>query len=71
MTTVHTTTPVLTHLAAFFARFSFSGLSHRTGRCEDLDHNVSREEPTRERLDCGAYNEAFIVQSWASYNPRY
>jgi len=35
------------------------------GEARDKDY-VSRN-----RCECGAYNEAFIVQHWTGYNPRH
>jgi hypothetical protein len=65
------TTPGLSQVIEFFGKFIFFGLTHRPNQCSDITHNNSVEESSRERLDCGGYNEAFIVQHWASYNPRH
>ncbi len=29
------------------------------------------DEYAGERADCGGYNEAFVMQYWAGYNPRH
>jgi hypothetical protein len=65
------TTPGFSRIIEFFGKFSFFGLTHRSDRCAGIIHNNSVEESSREILDCGGYNEAFIVQYWASYSPRY
>lgn len=65
------TSPALTQVLRFFAKFSFFGLVHQANRPGDNDADVSRENSPCYRPDCGDYNEAFIVQHWASYNPRY
>jgi len=61
----------LTHIVGFFRKFSFFGLAHSPNRCGNNNHNSSIGGSSRERHDCGGHNEAFIVQQWASYNPRY
>ena len=64
-------TPGLAHIIGFFRKFSFFGLAHSPNRCGDNNHDDSGGGSSRERHDCGGHNEAFIVQQWASYNPRY
>jgi len=66
-----TATPVLTHIISFFGKFRFSGLTHRPNQYGDNTHNHSDGESSRELPECGGYNEAFIMQHWARYNPRY
>ena len=35
-----------------------------------IEDNEMRNQH-RDAMECGGYNEAFIVQHWASYGPRY
>ena len=53
----------------FISAFSLFGLSVGPNRCrrvpgECLEHNSAEFE-----CDCGGYNEAFIAQHWANYDP--
>lgn len=55
-----------TGLAKIFGFWGASRVSHRT----DLDmKNHLRFEPSDKRAECGGFNEAFIMQYWASYGP--
>ena len=63
--------PGLTQIIKFFGKFRFFGLTHGSNRCGDNTHHNYLEETSRERLDCGGYNEAFIMQHWAGYNPHH
>ena len=65
-----TTTPGLAQLIGLFRNFGFSGIKHRLNRPGDVNPNDPVEALPGERLDCGGYNEAFIMQHWASYNLR-
>jgi hypothetical protein len=65
---VSTISPGPAKAFAFFGKFTLFGLaigSHRSGDGTDGNSVV---EPSHERYDCGGYNEAFIMQQWASYN---
>ena len=55
----------------FFADFSFFGLSlfgKSRKQSAKLDTDIGSDN---NRPDSGGYNEAFIVQHWTSYGPRY
>jgi hypothetical protein len=51
--------------------FRFFGLSQEPNRCDSDAYSDSTWEPSTDRPDCGGYNEAFIMQYWASYYPRH
>jgi hypothetical protein len=52
----------------FFGKFSLFGLTVGSHRSSGGTDGSSIAEPTQERYDCGGFNEAFIMQHWASYN---
>lgn len=51
--------------------FGFLGISHKSNQTDVLRDDRPRSEPLRNRPDSGGYNEAFIMQHWASYGPRH
>jgi len=65
--TVFAATPsLISKLLAIFARSDWSGKPGRPGPAARR-----RDCPRPERPDCGGYNEAFVIQYWAGYNPRH
>ncbi len=59
---------MLSGLAKSCGFFKASRVSHRS----DLDmKNHLRSEASNERAECGGFNEAFIMQYWASYGPHH
>jgi len=47
------------------------GLSQSARHSEPGIKSDRRPNPGYEQPDCGAYNEAFVVQHWASFGPRF
>jgi hypothetical protein len=54
---------------ASFARWF--GYSQTTDRAESDIDSLPRLSPMGEQPDYGAYNEAFVMQHWASFGPRF
>ena len=65
---VSTISPGSAKALKFIEKFSLFGLTIGSRRSGDGTDGNSVVEPSHERYDCGGYNEAFIIQSWASYN---
>lgn len=63
-----TSSPALSKAFEFFGKFSLFGLTIRPHRSGDGADGNSVVEPSHERYECGGYNEAYIMQHWASYN---
>ena len=55
-------------LASIARWFGYSQTTDRAGPDSDGD---LRHNPTGEQPDYGAYNEAFVMQHWASFGPRF
>jgi len=49
-------------------RAKFSGFFNLSKNIDEIDTDC-RWETSREQMDCGGFNEAFVMQHWASYNP--
>ena len=45
-----------------------SGLFNQFKKKDQIDTDC-RRQTSREQMDCGGLNEAFVMQHWASYNP--
>jgi hypothetical protein len=46
-------------------------LSQTRDRAEPGIEEDLNLEPFDRRPDCGAYNEAFVIQNWASFGPHF
>ncbi len=49
----------------------FFALSQDQDSAKNGHEDYSKWETADDRLDCGGFNEAFIVQSWTGYNPHH
>jgi hypothetical protein len=67
-TPTNTRSPAPARAMEFFGKFSLFGLTIGSNRSNDATDGSSVAEPIQERYDCGGFNEAFIMQHWASYN---
>ena len=56
-------------LLKFCAAFQLFGLSVHTERGEEAETPVEEHLSPTSKCDCGGYNEAFIMQHWANYDP--
>lgn len=61
-------TPAMPSLMAFLKFFRWSMASDRN--IPDIKDDL-RLDRHRDRMECGGYNEAFIVQQWASFGPHF
>ena len=53
----------------FLGEFSLFGLSVHPHRCDKLLSAKGECDPFETDCDCGGYNEAFMVQHWANFDP--
>lgn len=68
ITQITTASPAKSMLAAIFSAFCRPAESSR-----DLinSRQQASQQQSPETMECGGFNEAFIVQHWASFGPRY
>ena len=56
-------------LLRFFGVFRMFGLSVHPEHREAVESAFDEQLRPTPRCECGGYNEAFIVQHWANYDP--
>jgi hypothetical protein len=63
-----TTANAVASLARIFGYF---GRSQQANQSDSDAYRDSKWESIDERPECGGFNEAFVIQHWASYSPRH
>ena len=56
-------------VSRFLGAFSLFGLSVRPHRCDKILSAKGESDPFEADCDCGGYNEAFMAQHWANFDP--